>query len=134
MTFTFTKAERLSSKIAINQLFVKGSEKTESVFLYPFRVVYLAEPTKNNEPVAILVSVPKRTFKKAVDRNIIKRRIKEAYRLNKGVFYEQPEQALPANVAFMYVGKEVLPFENIEQKLKLVLQKIIESFSAINDK
>ena len=126
MKYTFQKTERLSSKKNINQLFEKGSEKTDSVFLYPFRVVYLSELNKESENVAILISVSKRSFKKAVDRTKIKRRIKEAYRLNKLIFYQNPLQQLPPHIAFIYVGKEIIPYSNIESKMKLVLLKIVD--------
>ena len=129
MNCNFLKAERLSSKKNINQLFEKGSEKTDSVFLYPFRVVYLSEPKKESEAVAILISVSKRSFKKAVDRNKIKRRIKEAYRLNKLIFYQNPLQQIPAHIAFIYVGKEIIPYSNIEGKMKSVLQKIVDVYN-----
>ena len=105
MKHTFPKSERLSSKKIIDSLFDRGSDKTLGVFLYPFRVSYIlnesdldleatsdelvdtlietsSENTSSPTP-AILISVSKRYFKHAVDRNLIKRRTREAYRLNK---------------------------------------------------
>ena len=124
MKHTFSKAERLSSKKIIDKLFEKGSEKTNSVFLYPFRVVYLSEPNPENELTSIIISVSKRSFKKAVDRNLIKRRIREAYRLNKHLILENKSIILPSNIGFIYVGKEILPFAMIETKIIAILQKI----------
>lgn len=126
MRQTFTKAERLNSKKIIDQLFKKGSEKTDSVFLYPFRVVCRFQSEQEKKLTSIIISVSKRSFKKAVDRNLIKRRIKEAYRLNKNLIYNHESIIFPVNIAFIYVGKEILPFEQIENKMKVLLMKIIE--------
>ncbi len=126
MRQTFTKAERLNSKKTIDQLFKKGSEKTNSVFLYPFRVVCLFQPSNEKKTISIIISVSKRLFKKAVDRNLIKRRIREAYRLNKNLIYSDESIIFPSDIAFIYVGKEILTFEQIENKMKVVLKKIIE--------
>jgi ribonuclease P protein component len=127
MNHTFSKAERLNSKIIIDKLFEKGSEKTKDFFLYPFRVVYLypENPTKNLP--AIIISVSKRSFKRAVDRNLIKRRIREAYRLNKSLICDNESVTLPSYFGFIFVGKEILPFTTIESKLKVILTKIVNS-------
>ncbi len=120
--FTFAKVERLCSKKYIDKLFEKGSEANESLFSYPFRVVYTKEKTAENTLPQILVSVSKRNFKKAVDRNTVKRRIKEAYRLNKHLFLEND---LPKQMVIMYLNKEILTFLEIEEKLKLIFKKMV---------
>ncbi len=74
--FTFKKSERLSSKKDIQELFNNGS----SFYLYPFKVITL--PADTSKLHQVLFSVPKRLFKRAVDRNLLKRRMREAYRLN----------------------------------------------------
>jgi ribonuclease P protein component len=125
MDYTFSKAERLNSKKIIDKLFEKGSEKTKSVFLYPFRVVYLSQNIDENNLVSIIISVSKRSFKKAVDRNTLKRRIREAYRLNKNLINTFKPSILPAHIAFIYVGKEILPYSVIEAKMKEVLKMIV---------
>lgn len=128
MRQTFRKAERLSSKKVIDRLFRKGSSETGSVFSYPFRVLYLRDeglPTGAAAQLpAILISVSKRNFKRAVDRNLLKRRIREAYRLNKSLLFEGENPRPPAHIAFVYVAKDILPFDELEKKLKFVLKQV----------
>jgi len=112
--FTFEKAERLSSEKSIQELFEKGS----SFYLYPFKVVYIA----GKDPVhQVMMSVPSRNFKRAVDRNLIKRRVREAYRLQKEIISTCPQKGV---FSFIYTAKEILPFAEIKNKLFLVLEKI----------
>ena len=113
--FTFKKSERLSQKKLIQELFDKGS----SFYLYPFKVFFLP----NEQPInQVMASVPKSIFKRAVDRNAIKRRIREGYRLNKqklgsGNFFF---------IAYIYTAKEILPSAFIHQKIVLSFDKLIE--------
>lgn len=123
MSASFTKGERLSSFKEIQDLMKKG----ETFFHYPFKVVYrnVALEDANEEVLnAIIVSVPKRNFKRAVKRNLLKRRIRESYRLNKGLLVAP--QGEKTNALFVYVAKEVTEFSYIEKKLKEVLVKISE--------
>ena len=123
----FPKQERLTSKKTIEELFSKGS----SVFVYPIRLIYLPKlpdtPQANTFP-PVLFSVSKKYFKKAVDRNLIKRRMRETYRLNKGDLLQSiPPHLLPSAVAFIYVAKEKIEFAILEKKLKAVWQRLLNN-------
>jgi len=122
MSASFTKEERLSSFKEIQALMKKG----HTFFHYPFKVVYQnVSPLNSNEERclnSIIVSVPKRYFKRAVKRNLLKRRIRESYRLNKGLLVAP--QGGKTNALFVYISKEVLEFSYIERKLQEVLAKI----------
>jgi ribonuclease P protein component len=115
--FIFQKAERLSKKKSIQELFDKGS----SFYLFPFKVLYLPNPDVAEVKHQILISVSTRNFKHAVDRNLVKRRIREAYRLQKEFIQNTPYRGM---FAFIYTAKEILPFANIRDKMFLVLKKI----------
>ena len=128
MKHTFPKSERLSSKKIIDSLFDRGSDKTLGVFLYPFRVSYFLQesPDENTEPALpqMLISVSKRYFKHAVDRNLVKRRTREAYRLNKSILLQKKDSPLPASIAFVYIGKKIEDFAKIEKSMKSILHKM----------
>ena len=106
MPASLKKDERLCSFSEIQSLMKKG----ETFFHYPFKVVYqnIANEEGNEQPNSIMVSVPKRNFKRAVKRNLLKRRIRESYRLNKEIL------AAPAgcrtNILFVYVSKDIKEF------------------------
>ena len=122
--FTLSKTERLTGEIRLNKLFAEG----EAFIAYPLRVVYyLAEQKENDASVKVLVSIPKKRFKRAVKRNRLKRLVREAYRLNKqplhNVLSETPNTLY---VGFMYVSNDEADFATIEKKMKVALQKIVE--------
>ncbi len=122
MNFGFSKKEHLFGMKNIETLFSVG----DSFFSYPFRVVYLIQNRKEREfPVRVLISVPKKKFKLAVDRNRIKRVIRETYRLNKKELISQSiQEKKTVQIAFQYVAKEKLDFTTLNDKMKLVLNQI----------
>jgi len=118
--FTFKKAERLSSKKDIEALFKNSS----SLLVYPIKFSYrISETHVNIFPARVLVSVPKRNFKKAVDRNLLKRRIRESYRLIKPTFYKELHET-KIDLQINFIGKEILDYAKIEQAIKNGLHKI----------
>ncbi|WP_128545682.1 ribonuclease P protein component [Larkinella soli] len=141
MKQTFKKSERLCSKKITERLFERGSASVRTFYLFPFRILYIADPDPGDpaerEPVAsgdpadrhwpaVLISISRRNFKKAVDRNFIRRRVREAYRQNKPLLLgpdENPRNP-PAYIAFLYTAREKISFEEIEKSVKLALGKI----------
>lgn len=116
---TFKKAERLNSINILDELFGKG----DSFLIYPLKVVYLETIIPSKFPVQVLFSVGKRNFKNAVDRNLLKRRLRESYRLQKRSLYESLGEKKIA-LAFIYVAKEKLPFSNIDKSMKIAISKL----------
>lgn len=121
MKKTFKKEERLCSKRAIDTLFNSGS----SFVIYPFRVVYSFTPSDSFE-VQVILSVSKRRFKRAHDRNRIKRLMREVYRLQKGeVLYPSiEEKSLNLHLAIQYIAKEELPYKLLDEKMLKVLNQL----------
>jgi len=130
---TFKKAERLTGKKTFDQLFKSG----KSIVVSPFRWVWILSPipslsdregSRGVSPVQLGIAVPKKYFAKAVDRNTLKRRIREAYRKNKHPLYEILKN-MNHTMALMiiYTAKEQLPYTEIEQKMVVSLHKLIES-------
>jgi len=117
----FPKSERLRSKKQIEELFSRGTSFT----IYPLRVVFLRKPLESKLPNQVLVSIPKKVFKKAVDRNKLKRRIREAYRLNKQVI-ENGQVGFYFIIGYIYIGKGIANYETIKDKLKQSLLRLNE--------
>lgn len=128
MLSTLCKSERLNKKKIIDKMF-SGGARSFSVF--PLRVVYL--PVEElDEPVAILVSVSKRRFKRAVKRNRVKRQIREAYRKNKHELLQvlQTKERQLA-VAFIYLSDRLTDSAEIEARMKTALARIAENASSL---
>ncbi len=116
MKFTYPKHEKLKSRKQIEKLFTEG----KSVAKYPLRLVYL-EHDNADAPFQISVSVSKKYFKKAVDRNYFKRILRETYRLNQSLLKETLNK--PYSFMFLYQSKDRLTFEEIHQKTIELFEK-----------
>ena len=112
--FAFPKEEHLCRKKLIDELF---SKQSASFGVYPLRIVWVKSEAPTTAPPQVLISVSKRGFKRAVDRNRLKRLIREAYRLNKYRLLEQPEGHSVALLGIIYTGKEKSPLALVEKKL-----------------
>ncbi|MEG0806933.1 MAG: ribonuclease P protein component [Alistipes sp.] len=117
---SLSHAERLRSLGAIRRLFESG----ESGFIYPFRYIWFAEPDR--EPsVEVLFSVPKKFHKRANKRNLLRRRTKEAYRLQKQILRSN-NSAVNLDLALIYSSKEELPYKTIANAIRRVLESVVE--------
>ena len=122
-SFSFPKSERLYKKKAIQELFDKGS----SFYLYPFKVFFLPNRDRQYPYHQILISVSKKNFKKAVDRNRIKRLTREAWRLQKNELSEKIKITQKRlNVFFIYTGKELPDFATVKGKVAVALKKLAD--------
>ena len=124
----FPKQERMVSRKLIETLF--GNQSNKSMVAYPLRVVYRQlERTEGASPVQVLVSVPKKRFHHAVDRNRVKRQVREAYRHHKQALF----RALPADrqllVAFVWLSDKHCPSSMVENRTVRLLRRISESMS-----
>jgi ribonuclease P protein component len=124
--FTLGKKERLKSRKLIGQLFSEGRNFPAS----PFRVYYLLYPSgpeRNREAIQFGVGVSAKNFKKAVDRNRIKRLTREAYRLQKTELQQMlKEKKLQLNLFFIYTARELPDFNTVKEKLNLILKKLMQ--------
>lgn len=125
---TLGKQERLCSRKLIDSLFKGGGSRAMSGF--PLRMVYAVTERHEGEPAAqILVSVPKRCFKRAVKRNRIKRLVREAYRLNKHILadtLERHEPQMSATMAFIYTDSHLHDYATVEQRVRNLLTRLSE--------
>jgi len=129
MAHTFPKSERLASHTVIDEIFSTGKELKK----FPFLLKYIYSTEKQENPTQIVISVPKRKAKHAVDRNRLRRQIKEAYRLNKSEFQTYFEKSGTSVVLFLiYTGKEKEEYAFLEEKLKLILKELITKLSCGN--
>ncbi|MCW3071876.1 MAG: hypothetical protein JWO44_1766 [Bacteroidetes bacterium] len=116
---TFTKSERLCSKVIIDKVFETGRIITGP----SFKLIWLEAAEKEEQPAQVVITVPKRNFKKAVDRNLLKRRIREAYRKNKGSLYEKIS---PKSIymVLLYTGRNIAEYKEVEEKIIKLLQRL----------
>jgi ribonuclease P protein component len=120
---TLGKTERLASKRVFETLFASGKSRHE----YPIRIVWTPLPLTISSPVQVAFSVSKRNFKRAVDRNRIKRLMREAYRKNKLLVYPLlKEQKASLAVLLIYTGKALPDSNTINEKIILILHHLAE--------
>lgn len=124
--FTLSKEERICSKKLINELFT-GNGRSMTVF--PLRVVFMKRTIVNDQPrAAMLVSVPKRYFKHAVDRNRVKRQVREAFRRNKSIITQNlTDDHEAVAMAFVWLTDEKFPSSEVENRMVRLLTRISES-------
>ena len=126
MKLTFGKNEKLKSRKAFDELFSDG----KTFVSHPVRFVYRIKP-KEDYDIRVGVSVGKKKFKHAVDRNLLKRRCKEAYRLNKLIVEPSPNYSV--DLIMIYTSSKHQPFEKIEEAIKILLPKLNEAIQTKKD-
>ena len=118
--YALPKSERLSSLTAVRRLFKDGA----SGFVYPFRYMVITEQS-TTPSVEVLFSVPKRYHKRANKRNTLRRKMKEAYRLNKETLTSLAEaKGLSVDIAIVYSSKEILPYKTISYAICRILNEV----------
>jgi len=120
---TLPKPERLCGVNRVDSLFKDGS----SFLCYPFRVLWNVTSVEKDPLVCFMVSVSKRKLKHAVDRNRVKRLVREAYRLNKQLLLDNVSEGIKFHVAFIWIPSEELPFEKVSYKMQTSLLRIVNA-------
>ena len=123
--FTLSKEERICSKKLINELFTGNGR---SMTAFPLRVVFMKRTIVDDQPrAAMLVSVPKRYFKHAVDRNRVKRQVREAFRRNKSIITQNlADDHEAVAMAFVRLTDEKFPSSEVENRMVRLLTRISE--------
>jgi ribonuclease P protein component len=126
--YTFKKEERLCNKRLLEKLFSSGS----SFLCYPYRASWLQAPIPQPATVQVVFAVAKKRYRRAVDRNQIKRRTREAYRLHKQelLYKALQEQNLQIILSINYIGKEINDFTLMEKKMVKLLAQLSEQVYA----
>ena len=140
--YSLPQSERINSKKQIDRLFRGGGSKAMTAS--PLRMVYMADsrqtdsqPSDGHQPMAqMMLSVPKRYFKRAVKRNYVKRQVREAYRLNKHILVNHLTQKADKTVSlcFIWTSDRLLPTAEVMKRMANLLTRLVEKLSANDNK
>jgi ribonuclease P protein component len=121
---TFTKDERLRSRKLIEKIIEEG----KTIYISPFRFSWTLTELTTQFPVQLAIAVPKRFFKRAVDRNRIKRLVREVYRKNKsGLYALLKSRNIQCALLVVFSGKKIPVYQEVEKKFLITLQKFEEN-------
>jgi ribonuclease P protein component len=125
--YTFKKEERLCSTKMIEKLFSEG----KSFMCYPLRVVYYEVEYESIFPVQVLFVAAKKRFRRANKRNLLKRRMREAYRQHKQILYNSLNlENKKIVLAISFVGKEIMEFEQIDKQTVTMIEKLVSALKS----
>lgn len=122
--FTYSKSEKLKSRKLLNQVFAEG----KSLNAFPLKITYTSKDIESISSANVGVGASSRYFKKAVDRNRIKRLLREAYRINKNQLLDFLPEKKQVQVFILFIGKEISETDLIKEKMPALLQKLGKSF------
>jgi len=126
--YTFKKEERLCSNSIITKLFSEGNR---SISCFPIRLVFLILPSEKSKLPSLLISAPKRNFKLAVDRNRIKRQIREIYRVSNGPLTDVLEKNNHGlAIALLFTDKKIWDSKDLKPRLQSVLDNLVKSLDS----
>ena len=128
--FTFPKPEHLCLQLEIESLFAAGSR---SMTAFPLRVVYREVPHTSGPAVKVLMSVSKRRFKHAVDRNRAKRQLREAYRLNKYTLLNVLPEGTGVHIAFLWLSDRPVSSRVVHSRVAALLLRVAEKLKPVED-
>lgn len=125
MDYTFPKSERIVSQKLIDELFTTSGSRSLAAF--PLRAVYnLRERQEGDQPVQILISVPKKRFHHAVDRNRVKRQVREAYRRQKTRLTGKVPEGKALTAAFIWLADELHDSRQVSNAVRRILEKVAD--------
>jgi ribonuclease P protein component len=122
--FAFKKSDRLTSQRIIGDLFSSG----KTFFLHPFRIYWSRDHSEHGGIIQVAISVPKKRIKRAVDRNRIKRKIREAYRIHQGLLRDHVPPGAGLSILLVYATEKEVAFSVIEEKLVLALKQLRSAY------
>ena len=127
MRNTYRKHEHLKSRKTIQRLFSEG----KSVAVHPVKLIYVEAERPGTGPVQTAFTVPKRNFKRAVDRNRLKRLMREAFRQNKNLLYPVVEmRGKQLAIMFLFTGREEVTYSEIQRKIIVTLERLRNEYEA----
>jgi ribonuclease P protein component len=122
--FTYSRSEKLKSRKLLNQVFAEG----KSLNVFPLKITFTSKDLETISSAKVGVGASSRYFKKAVDRNRVKRLLREAFRLHKNQLHELLPEKKQVNVFILFIGKEIAETALIAEKMPIILQKLGNSF------